>query len=117
MAATLFTVTPLNAQYLLLYQFIQNAWEIARRQRLFLTTPTAVDAYTLAQTNPVTQQTNIVAVVEEFDRLQDLLVKVDDAMSEMNFAITALRNYAAVTTPLPSAIAGPPFGVNHTYTP
>jgi hypothetical protein len=117
MPATLFTVTPLNAQYLLLYQFIQAAWEIARRQRNFLIAPTAADSYTLAQTNPVTQQTNIIAVVEQFERLQDLLIKVDDAMSEMTFALTALRNYAAVTTPLPSAIAGPPFGVNHTSTP
>lgn len=117
MAATLLTTAPLNAQYLLLYQFIQNAWELARKQRKFLTSPTDVDAYTLAQTNPVTQQTNIEAVVQEFDYLKHLLVKVDDAMSEMESALTALRDYAAVVTPLPTAIAGPPFGVNHTFTP
>lgn len=117
MAATLFTPTPLNAQYALLYSFIQAAWEIARKQRKFLTSPTDPDAYTLAQTDPVAQAANIVLVIQEFDYLKHLLVKVDDAMSEMEFAITALRDYAAVTTPLPSAIAGPPFGVNHTSTP
>lgn len=117
MPATLFTPTPLAAQYDRLFAFVQESWEIARKQRLFLTTPTAADAYTLAQTDPVAQQANIVLVVAQFERLQDLLVKVDDAMSEMTFAITALRDYAAVVTPLPSAIAGPPFGVNHTFTP
>lgn len=117
MAATLFDPTPINAQYTLLYQFVQNAWEIARRQRKFLTAPTDPDAYTLAQADPVAQAANIALVLQQFQYLQDLLVKVDDALSEMDFAINALEDYAAVTTPLPTAIAGPPFGVNHTSTP
>jgi hypothetical protein len=115
MAATLLTPTPIDAQYDLLFEFIQEAWEIARRQRKFLTAPTDPDAYTLAQPgSPAAQQANIDAVVEHMLRVRNLLVKVDDAISEMDFAITALRDYAAQVTPLPSAIAGPPFGVNPT---
>ncbi len=109
--ATLLQPPVLNAQYDRLFDFVQEAWDIARKARLLQTEPPPnPDAYTLDQADPVLEEQNIAAVLAVFQRLKELQVKVDDGISEMEFALNFLIDRARRKPPLPAAIGGPPFG-------
>lgn len=109
--ATLLTPPVINDQYKLLFDFVQEAWNINRKARLLQGEPPPnPDAYTLEQADPVSEEQNIEAVLESFQRLRELQVKVDDAISEMEFALNFLIDRARRRPPLPFAIGGPPFG-------
>jgi hypothetical protein len=111
MPATLLTPVPLNTIYNEIFDEIQRCWEIARKARLLQTTPTVADAYTLYQTPPATMEANILAVEDVLRRISALQVKLDDANSELTFAINFLKDWARRSAALPTAIAGHPFGV------
>lgn len=111
--AVLLTPPVLDAQFNRLFDFIQESWNIARKARLVTGEPPPnPDAYTLDTTPFSAEEANIAAVLDRLKKIQDLQVKVDDAISEMTFAIRFLEDRARRVPPLPSAIAGPPFGVN-----
>jgi hypothetical protein len=109
--ATLLTPSPLNTQFNRLFDFIQNAFDLARKARLLqLEPPPNADAFTLDQADPVMEEANIADVLAVFKRIRELQVKVDDAITEMEFAINFLIDRARRKPPLPTAIGGPPFG-------
>lgn len=114
--ATILTPPVIDAQHVLLFDFIQEAFNISRKARLLKTDPSSADAYTLDQPAPG-QETNIAAVEEVFERLKDLKVKFDGALSEMTLAIEFLKDDARRETPLPTAITGPRFGVSTSEAP
>lgn len=117
MPATLFTDADLTPRFNNLFDFIQGSFEIARRARKLATDPESSDALTLDQTNPVAEEGNIAKVEERAKKIKDLLVKVDDAMSEMTFAIEFMKDRARRKPALPIAIHGPPFGTVTTEAP
>ena len=117
MAATLLQPSDLAPLFTDLYNFVQGAWEIGRRARKLDTAPTDADAFTLAQSPISTREANIQAVEDVLQNITNLNLKVEDAISELQFAIKFLEDAARRHAPLPVAIGGPPFGVNTDYKP
>ena len=117
MAATLLTPPVLAAQYTLLFTFCQNAWELNRKARKQEIAPTDADAYTLTQTDATVEQANVEAVLIQLKQLKAMIVKVDDGLSEMEFALNLLADRAYRKPPLPSSIEGPHFDTVTTVTP
>ena len=117
MAATLLVQADLTPLFDNLYDFVQAAWEIGRRARKLQTAPTDADAYTLFTTPVATREANIQAVEDMLQRITNLNLKVEDAISELQFAIKFLEDAARRHAPLPVAIGGPPFGVNTDFKP
>ena len=113
MAKTLVIPTTLDPLFNDLFDFCQRAWELGRRARKNYTDPNGLsplgDTITLEQAVPATEQTNVEAVLAELERVKALLVKVDDAMSELDFALNFLKDRAYRKPPLPVEIEGPHF--------
>lgn len=112
MAATLMTPATIVGLYNDLYGMVQDTWGIAQQARQLLIKPTDPTSLTLAQSDPVARETNIQAVEDQLQLITDLNVKVEDAISELLFAIRFLEDNARRVAPLPVAIDGPAFGVN-----
>lgn len=113
MAKTLITPADFTPEYDVLFNFYMTALDFARRARKNYTDPDGLnppgDTITLEQANPAVEQANVEAVFDEFHKIQELLVKVADAISEYQFALNFLKDRAYRKPQLPSSIEGPHF--------
>ncbi len=109
--ATLMTDADLRPLFDDLFDFIQGTFDVARKARLLVGEPPAnADAFTLDQADPVAEEANIALVEEQLRLIKDLIVKVDDGASELQYAINFLKDNARRKPALPTSIGGPPFG-------